>query len=428
MPGTSAAPRGAADRRAFRILWFGQFAATAGLTVVVPLLPFYLAGFGLPDGDVAWWTGVSLAAPAVAQLVTAPLWGMIGDRYGHKAMVVRAHAGLALAVGLMALAGTPAEFLACRILQGACGGVVGATASYASTLTAAHRRGRALGSLFGAIGAGSLLGPLVGSLLADRFGYGALFGSVAALLVVAAALALTALPRRETGPLEPYEPSQASERSSLRQVLRRIAADPRSRALVLAGLLGQAAVYALVVVFAPQVEHITASVSSATVWVGALQAATWAASLAGGPWWGLRNDRKAAPVSFATAAAGCALAVGLQGLPTSPELLLPLRIGQGFCFAALAQSVLHVVCQAVPAQARGTALGTTNGLLDAGQVCGPPLGALAACLLPPSATFAAIGALLIAAAGLAALGTRQRPAHPRPRAAGAAPALSEVKQ
>ncbi|WP_411135241.1 MFS transporter [Streptomyces sp. C10] len=414
-----------ADRRAFRILWFGQFAAIAGLTVVVPLLPFYLAGFGLPDGEVAWWTGVSLAAPAVAQLVTAPLWGMVGDRYGHKAMVVRAHAGLALAVGLMALADTPGAFLACRVLQGVCGGVVGATATYASTLAAPHRRGRALGSLFGATGAGSLIGPLAGSLLADRFGYSALFGGVAGLLFVAAALALALLPRRET--VRP-EATAEVKRPALRDVLGRILADPRSRTLILAGLLGQAAIYALVVVFAPQVEHITGSVSSATVWVGALQAATWAASLGGGPWWGIRNDRKAAPVSFAIAAACCAVAVGLQGLPTSPELLVPLRIVQGFCFAALAQSVLHVVCHVVPEQARGTALGTANGLLDAGQVCGPLLGALAVGLLSPSATFAAIGSLLIAAAGLAALGARRRPAHHRSRAAYAAPALSEVKQ
>ncbi|MEQ4724077.1 MFS transporter [Nonomuraea sp. B19D2] len=414
-----------ADRRAFRILWFGQFAAVAGLTVVVPLLPFYLAGFGLPDGEVAWWTGVSLAAPAVAQLVTAPLWGMVGDRYGHKAMVVRAHAGLALAVGLMALADTPAEFLTCRLLQGACGGVVGATATYASTVVAPHRRGRALGSLFGATGAGSLLGPLAGSLLADRFGFDALFGGVAGLLFVAAVLALALLPRRTAG--RP-EATAEVERPALRDVLGRILGDPRSRALILAGLLGQAAVFALVVVFAPQVERITGSVSSATVWVGALQAATWAASLAGGPWWGIRNDRKVAPVSFAIAATCCAVAVALQGLPTSPELLVPLRIVQGFCFAALAQSVLHVVCHVVPEQARGTALGTANGLLDVGQVCGPLLGALAVGLLPPSATFAAIGSLLIAAAGLAALGARRRQAHHRPRAAYAVAALSEVKQ
>jgi MFS family permease len=422
------------NRRAFCILWFGQFAAIAGLTVVVPLLPFYLAGFGLPPGEVSWWTGISLAAPAVAQLITAPLWGMVGDRYGHKAMVVRAHAGLALAVGLMALADTPGEFLACRLLQGACGGVVGATASYASTLAEPHRRGRALGSLFGAIGAGSLLGPLVGSLLADRFGFGALFGCVAALLFVAALLAIALLPRHgrdRTGPSADQSGEHAGRRPALSEVLGQIVADPRSRTLVMAGLLGQAAVYALVVVFAPQVERTTTSISSATVWVGALQSTTWAASLAGGPWWGRRNDRRAAPGSFAIAAACCALAVALQGLPTSPELLVPLRIVQGFCFAALAQSVLHVVCHIVPEQARGTALGTTNGLLDVGQVCGPLLGALATGLLPPYGVFAAIGALLISAAGLAALATRRTScpsgAH-RPDPARIESAPSEVRR
>ncbi|UQA91908.1 MFS transporter [Streptomyces halobius] len=423
MPGTAATPQ-AADRRAFRILWFGQFAAIAGLTVVVPLLPFYLAGLGLPAGEVAWWTGVSLAAPAVTHLLCAPLWGVVGDRYGHKAMVVRAHAGLAVAVGLMALADTPGEFLACRLLQGACGGVVGPTATYASTLAGPHRRGRALGGLFGATGAGSLLGPLLGSMLAGRFGYGTLFGCVAGLLLVAALLALSMLPHRRT--VRGQRP-EAGERPALREVLGRIVAHPLSRTLVLAGLLGQAAVFALVVVLAPRVERLTTSVSSATVWVGVLQATTWAAALAGGPWWGRRNDRGPAPVNFAVAAACCALAVALQGLPTAPEFLVPLRLVQGFCFAALVQSVLHVVCQTVPEQARGTALGTTTGLLDIGQVCGPLLGALAAGLLPLSGTFVAIGTLLIAASALAVLGTRLRRAHPRPPATDAVPVLPEVK-
>jgi MFS family permease len=408
-----------ADRRAFRILWIGQFAAVGGLTVVVPLLPFYLAGLGLPDGEVAWWTAVSLAAPAVAQFVTAPLWGQSGDRHGHKAMVLRAHVGLALAVGLMALADTPEQFLACRLLQGACGGVVGATATYASTLAAPHHRGRVLGSLVSATGAGSLLGPLAGSLLVGRFGFAALFGCVAALLGVAAVLALILLPHRRTAPTDAHE---ARSQPTLRKVTSQIVAHPRTRTLILAGVLGQAAIYALVVAFAPQVAHITTSLSSATAWVGALQAATWAASLAGGPWWGIRNDRTAPPTSFAIAAACCAGAVALQGLPTSPELLVPLRIVQGFCFAALAQSVLHVVCHVVAEQARGTALGVANSLLDAGQVCGPLLGALAVNLLPRPGTFAAIAALLIAGASLAALGMRRpRDLHP-PRAALAVPA------
>jgi MFS transporter, DHA1 family, staphyloferrin B biosynthesis exporter len=398
-------PVAAQRRRAYAILWFGQFTSVAGLTVVVPLLPFYLADLGLPAGAIPWWTGVALAAPAAAQLVTAPLWGVVGDRYGHKAMVVRAHAGLALAVGLMALADTPGEFLACRLLQGACGGVVSATTTYASSLAAAGRRGRALGGLFGATGAGCLLGPLVGSMLAGRFGFDALFGCVAALLVASTLLALALPPHPAPRQAPPHHPT-------LRGVVGQLVRHRHSRHLLLAGLIGQAASYALVVAFAPRVASITDSIASATVWVGGLQAATWAASLLGAPWWGWRNDRRPAHTGFAVAAVCCGLAVASQALPTTPELLLPLRFAQGFCFAALAQSVLHVICAATPEQVRGTALGTTSGLLDLGQVSGPFLGALAASALPAPGAFAAIGALFGVSAGFAIL-SRRNIHHPR---------------
>ncbi|GAA0530585.1 MFS transporter [Saccharopolyspora subtropica] len=383
--------------RTFAVLCLGQFAATAGLTIVVPLLPFYLAQLGTPAAEIPWWTGVSLATPAVAQLVTGPLWGLIGDRYGRKAMVVRAHLGLGIAIALMAVAGTPGEFLACRLLQGACGGVVSATVAYANSAVRADRRGRALGSLFGATAAGSLLGPLVGGLLAGRLGFPPLFLAVAGLLVVSSALAAVLL----------VEPSgRAPHRQPVREVAAALLRTGETRAMLLAGLAAQAAIYALVVVFAPQVDRITGSVAAATTWVGVLQAVTWAASWAGSPWWGRRNDVRPAQRGFAVAATGCGLAVAAQAM-VPVELLLPLRAVQGFCFAALVQSVLHVTARRVPTQGCGTAFGFTTGLLDLGQVVGPLLGAAAAVLLPPTAVFGLIGALLGGAAMLAAVSHRR---------------------
>lgn len=380
--------------RTYPVLCLGQFAATAGLTIVVPLLPFYLAGLGTPRAEIPWWTAVSVAAPAVVQLVSGPLWGWVGDRFGRKAMVVRAHAGLGLAIALMALASTPEEFLACRLLQGACGGVVSATASYATAAASTDRRGRALGMLFGATAAGSLLGPLVGGLLATEIGFGPLFAAVAGMLVLSSVLAAYSL-------TEP--PAQARERHSPRAIAGLLLRRRESRLMLLAGFAAQAAIYALVVVFAPQVERMSGSVATATVWVGALQALTWAASCAGSPWWGRRNDRRPAQLGFAVAAACCALAVALQGL-VSVEALIPLRIVQGFCFAALVQSVLHVNAHHVPERGSGTAFGFSTGVLDLGQVFGPLAGAVLAVLLPPAAVFSLIGALLGVAALLAMAG------------------------
>ncbi len=109
-------------RRTYALLWTGQFVAIAGLTVVVPLLPFYLASFGLKAAEVALWTGLTLMAPAVTQALTGPFWGWVGDRCGRKAMVVRAQLGVAVTVGLMAIADSPEQFLVFRLVQGAFGG------------------------------------------------------------------------------------------------------------------------------------------------------------------------------------------------------------------------------------------------------------------------------------------------------------------
>lgn len=429
----------------FAVLWLGQFAATAGLTVVVPLLPFYLADLGTPSGDIALWTGISLAAPAVTQMLTGPLWGAVGDRYGRKAMVVRAHAGLAISLVLMAMATTPAAFVAFRLLQGACGGVVSATAAFAGTLATGHRRGRALGGLFGATAAGALLGPLAGGVLAGTWGFGPIFVTVAALLVCSSVAAAWLLiepeptpeptpesdPERESG--AGYTATGSQGGASLRPAPLRAAplreaagilvgrADTRN--VLLAGLAGQAAIYALVVVFAPQVQRITGSMADAAVWVGMLQATTWAASWAGGPWWGRYNDRASAQRGFAIAAACCAIATALQVVVTSVELLIPLRLVQGFCFAAFLQSVLHVASGRVRQRLSGTAFGFSTGVLDLGQVVGPLFGAAIAVTLPPVGAFGVIGVVLGIAALLAVRSAVQQGGHdptpvaPEPRSA-----------
>lgn len=387
----------AAHPRTFPLLWTGQFVTVAGLTVIVPLMPFYFAGFGLDDAQVALWTGLALTAPAATQALTGPLWGWLGDRCGRKAMVVRAQLGLAVAVGLMTLATSPGEFLVFRLLQGAFGGVVSANAAFASSLAAPGRQGRAMGGLFGATGAGSLVGPLLGSLVASRLGFSALFAAVAALMFVVTCCSVAVL--REPGAARQ---GRRDRPWSLSAAARTLTSNGSSRRLILAGFIAQAGVYALLVVFAPRVAQITGAPEQATVWVGLLQAVTWAASLAGALWWGRRNDRFPPSWNFALAAAGCAIAGGLQGVPADPELLVPLRLVQGFCFAALAQSVLCLVGRLAPEAGKGSCLGLASTVIESGQIVGPLVGWLIAVVLPAPTAFAVIGALFVAAGGLTA--------------------------
>ncbi|ALL79812.1 hypothetical protein AD006_29055 (plasmid) [Pseudonocardia sp. EC080610-09] len=387
--------------RARRVVWFGQFAAVAGLTVVVPLLPLRLAELGAGPAAVPWWTAACLAAPALSQVVSAPLWGALGDRFGRRRMVVRALLGLAVAVGAMALADTPVQFLLCRIAQGAFGGVLAATAVYATVLSPADRRGRSLGSLFGATAAGSLVGPLAGGTAAGVLGYEVVFTAVATLLVVSALFALGLLH-------EPASAESAAERPRTLLVMRGLVGSRATTRALAGGLAAQAGVFGLVVLFAPQVALLVGGPSQAAFWVGLLQALTWAASLPAARFWGARTDRAAGrgrPVAIRVlvpAALGLAVATSLQALPADPELLVPLRLLQGFCAAAVIPAVLHQVVTASAERARGTAVGAGTAVLDLGQVIGPAVAALAVTLLDGTAAFAVVGALFLISAGLAA--------------------------
>ncbi|MER6089786.1 MFS transporter [Streptomyces bluensis] len=394
------------NRQAFAVLWFGQFVAVGGLTTVVPVLPFYLAGLGVPSAAVPWWTSLALAAPAAAQFVSGPLWGRIGDRYGRKPMVVRAQLGLAVALGLMAWAETAAQFVVFRFVQGLFGGVVSANAAFAGTMAREEHQGRTFGGLMSATAAGSLAGPLVGSAVAVGFGLDVLFICVATLMVLSALLSLCAL-REATTLSGKGEAAPTTEDLSVRGGARLLWRDRYLRRMLVGGLAAQSGVYALVVIFAPRIAEITDSVRTATLWIGVLQAVTWAATLVGGMWWGHRNDRGSPQRNFAFAALGCGLAVALQAVPGEPGWLTPLRLLQGFCFAALLPSIQHLVSRGTPFSGRGTCLALTMSVLGFGQVLGPLFGAAVAGLGHSAWQFCGLGLLFVGAAALAA-------ARPRP--------------
>ena len=127
-----ARPSGNVERRNLVLLWAGQFVNTAGLMMLVPIMPFYLEAMGTRGtAETQTWAGAAIAAPAVALTVATPLWGRVGDRVGRKWMVVRALFGLALAMVVMAIAASPLVLIAGRLLQGTLGGVVEAAAAAA---------------------------------------------------------------------------------------------------------------------------------------------------------------------------------------------------------------------------------------------------------------------------------------------------------
>jgi DHA1 family multidrug resistance protein-like MFS transporter len=384
------------QRRAVAVVAAGEFTVTAGLTTVVPFLPFHLAELGAGPATRQLWAGVALVAPAAALMLAAPLWGWVGDRLGRRWMLVRALVGLGASLLAMALVTTPAAFVACRLAQGAFGGATDAAAAYLTSELAASQRGRALGYLHSATAAGAFTGPLAGGLLAGAYGYRVLFLSVAAAVLAAAAAAWRLLSER-------HEPQTMPARRPGFVGVSRLLRHPHTRACLLAGVAINIATYGLITLIGPHVEHIVGDTADATRWVGLLQAATWLVAVLGASWWGRWNDARSPVAGLGAAALACALAVGGQALLLPVPALLVLRVVQGASASAVVPSAYLAAGRLGAGGCEGSYVGSANSMLVGGQIAGGLLAGSVSGLLGIPTTITVLGGVA-AVGGAGALG------------------------
>ena len=51
--------------------------------------------------DLDLWTAASASASGLSMAIASPIWGVLGDRYGRKPMLIRSMLGGAITVGLI---------------------------------------------------------------------------------------------------------------------------------------------------------------------------------------------------------------------------------------------------------------------------------------------------------------------------------------
>jgi MFS family permease len=153
-------------------LWFAEFMAIFGFSFAFPFLSIFIShDLGLPQGrDLDLWTAATASASGLAMAIASPIWGVLGDRYGRKPMLIRSMVGGALTVGLIYFAQSPTELLILRFLQGATSGTVAAATALVAAETPRNRVGWALGVVTSAVALGGAIGPVVGGLAGAVFG------------------------------------------------------------------------------------------------------------------------------------------------------------------------------------------------------------------------------------------------------------------
>jgi len=168
------------------------------LYATVPLLPLFSAGFHV-SLTVAAWTGSGFSLGYIGGCL---IWGAFMERFGLKAVLLAGLGLLAAVTPLVGLSGTLAELVLLRGLQG---GIAAAYAPAALALVAemypARSKLRTLGYISTALLSAGVFGQLIGSSIADRFGWPAIFYALGGAYAISAAALAIGLHRHEASPM-----------------------------------------------------------------------------------------------------------------------------------------------------------------------------------------------------------------------------------
>lgn len=197
-----------------------------GLTLVLPLLPYYATEFGAN----ALMVGVLISAFSLAQLLCAPLWGGISDRYGRRPAILFGLATTAVAYVVFAFARSVPLLLISRVVQGVGGGTIGVVQAYVADASEPEQRTKSLGWLTAMTSLGAVVGPAFGSVLDQALGRTAPGIAAAVLAMVTAVFALRFLP--ESKGMRPSGTFPAGPKVTGRDAIRGVAyrwREPASR-------------------------------------------------------------------------------------------------------------------------------------------------------------------------------------------------------
>jgi MFS family permease len=158
--------RGSGDRaklpRGFGVIWTTVAIDLVGFGLVLPILPQYAERFGAGAALI----GVLSASFSLAQLLFAPVWGRLSDRFGRKPILLISLFGTALGSLLTGVAGSIWILFLGRILDGVSGASVSVAQAAVGDVSPPSQRARLMGLLGAAFGVGFVAGPAIGALAA----------------------------------------------------------------------------------------------------------------------------------------------------------------------------------------------------------------------------------------------------------------------
>lgn len=163
-----------------------------GLTIILPLLPFYAERLGASATVV----GLLISSYALCQLIAGPVLGRMSDHMGRKPLLIVSQFGTLIGFLILAFASSLGLVFLSRIIDGLTAGNLSLAQAYIADVTEPENRAKSFGVIGIAFGIGFLIGPAISGYLAQ---FGLSYPIFAAAFLSASSIVCTAtlLPKAE---------------------------------------------------------------------------------------------------------------------------------------------------------------------------------------------------------------------------------------
>jgi len=353
------------------VLWFGQFLVMAGMTMIMPFLTLYLQNeLGVTDPhEIGIWAGVIFAGNFVTAFLFQPLWGKLSDRYGRKLMLLRSGFGMAIVMVLMGFATSPWHLLLLRLLNGVISGFNPASVALVSATTPKNKLGFAMGTLQSGGIAGTILGPLIGGILADSIGYRPIFYVTGVSIFIASLLCLFIVK-------ESFDRKQAANEIQMTVVegLKKIIYIPQITALFAVTLLIQFANMSPMTLIPLYIQQLSPNVANIAFLAGLVASATGLSNMLASPILGKLGDRIGSEKILALSLIGAAISFIPQALADTVWQLLIARFCLGFFLGGLVPTVNSLLAKYSPAGMATRTYSFNSSMISLGNVIAPIAG------------------------------------------------------
>ncbi|MBU5673406.1 MFS transporter [Paenibacillus brevis] len=175
----------AIDKHALIFGLISVFLCGVGFSIITPVVPFLVQPYISNPEDQAIAVTLLTAVYAAFVFFAAPALGALSDKYGRRPLLLICLLGSAIGYFIFGMGGALWVLFAGRIIEGITGGSISTIFAYFADIIPQEERTKYFGWVSAVAGAGAVIGPALGGLLA-KFGYSVplYFGAIITLLNV----------------------------------------------------------------------------------------------------------------------------------------------------------------------------------------------------------------------------------------------------